>query len=115
MRTRRTVLAAFLVGAAPACVNDDPAMPVGGDLKPGFALQLPIDFIDEHPEALSIARETPAFGGLYFNDQRELVVALTDLSSLSHVERAIRPHAREPQHEGRHCKCIVGTRRRAPS
>jgi hypothetical protein len=81
---------AALSAAIVACVEEEPIAP--DDLRPQWTVAtLPDDSLDDHPAMLAIAREVPSFGGMYFNDQGELVVAMTDLSRQADAETRVRP------------------------
>jgi len=62
----------------PACVDEDPVTP--STRRQWSLTTLPTDSIAEHPDMVEIAKQLPAFGGMYFDDAGDLVVALTDVA-----------------------------------
>lgn len=78
-----------------ACSDQHPtesATPPQSPQAQQSASAIQIDSLGESPLLLAVAREVPEFAGLYFDDQGELVVALTDVARLADAESAIRSH-----------------------
>src|SRR5687768_1470907 len=71
-----------------ACVDDDPVDP--RTVVPQWTVaNLPEDSIRDVPAMVEIAREVPSFGGVYFDDEGQLVIAMTDVTRSMHVERLL--------------------------
>lgn len=94
MSNRRRLAAIFVQSLLPvtliACVDDPSTLTPGASLPSRTVANLPDEAVFEDPHMLGIARELPAFGGFYYNDRRQLEVALTDQSYFSDAVARIR-------------------------
>ena len=89
MRTRMT---AWVLIAATAlnlgCTEQE--TPVAPGAQGGLTLSsAPLESLGELPPFIEIAREVPTFGGFWFNEQDQIVVAVTDLADFQRVSAVI--------------------------
>lgn len=91
--TKKTVLylpCVLAVISLSACFDDEGVSSVSS--RPQWTVEtLPADSIFEDEPMLEVARQLPSFGGFYFNDQDQIVVALTDVNDLARAQSIIEP------------------------
>jgi hypothetical protein len=88
------IVAAVLAIAVTGACRDEPPVGLPAESPAAQTLldvaNISVDSLYENPISLGVAKEVPSFGGLYFDDDGQLVVALTDLSRLADAEGQIR-------------------------
>src|SRR5262245_32722340 len=70
-----------------ACVEESTSPDA---LRPQLAATSTEDSLSDSPAMLAVAREVPAFAGAWFDEEGQLVIAMTDMSRAREAETAVR-------------------------